>query len=114
MLSLILLLVLGSGMAFLALQNTILVPVTVFTHTIKSIPLFYVIIASMLAGIVLSYLIHLSQSISSSLTIRSKDQKIRSEKKELAELTKKYHQLELENARLTTEYNPKHFDDKSL
>jgi len=114
MLSLILLLIVGSLMAFLSLQNRLLVPVTFFNYTLSSIPLFYVIIGSMLLGILLSYVIHLSHRVSSALTIRGKNQKIKSESLELAELTRKFHQLELENARIKKAHDPKGYDDKSL
>jgi len=114
MLSLIFLLIFGSAIAFLSLQNTMPVTLTFLHYTFKNWPLSYVIIASMLVGIILSYLIHLVESISSTFTIHGKNKKIKEEEKELIEMTKKIHQLQIENARLKNSNDPDSSDIKSL
>lgn len=114
MLRLIILLVFGSVMAYLSLENTLAVPVTLFGYTFPHVPLFFVIIGSMLGGILLAYVIHLVQSLFTALILRSKDKKIRDERNELAELTKKYHQLEIENAELKTKKTPSKFESESM
>lgn len=67
------------------------------TFIVPNVPLFYVIIGSVLFGLILSYLVHLVSSVSASLTLRSKDNELKKEKQEVLELTKRVHQLELEN-----------------
>ncbi len=114
MLSLILLLILGSGIAFLSLQNTQLVTVTFLTYSVSNIPLYFVIIGSLMVGILMAYVLYLSKAISSGLTIRGQRNKLKHEKLENAELTKSVHQLELKNAGLKKESQPDSFDPKSL
>lgn len=100
MLTLILLLVFGSGIAFLALQNTGYVTLTLLNDTFPNVPLYLVIIGSMLVGVLLTYIIHLVGSISTALTIHGKDNKIKESENDLTQMTKKTHQLELENESL--------------
>ena len=114
MLSLIFLLVMGSGIAFLSLQNTQPVSLTFLEYNISNIPLYFVIIGSLLMGILLAYIIYLSDAISAGLTIRGQKKKLKHEKLENAELTKNVHQLELKNAGLKKEYQPESIDQKSL
>jgi cell shape-determining protein MreC len=67
---------------------------------ISDIPLFYVIVGSLLIGLVLSYLAHLVHAISTSFRLKGKDNEIKKDKDEVLELTKRIHQLELENEKL--------------
>ncbi len=99
MLALILLLVVGSGLVYISKFNFTPVSVNLGVYTISNIPLFYVIVGSILIGLVLSYVAYLIQSISTSLTIRGKDKEIKRNKGEVLELTKNVHQLELANER---------------
>lgn len=100
MLTLILLLLIGSILAYLSQSN--LTPVTVHfgPYVFSDIPLFYVLVGSLLTGLVLSYVIHLVHAISTSLALRGKEQEIKNKKNTVLELTKRVHQLELENERL--------------
>lgn len=97
MLILILLLILGAAMAYLSKFNNTLVPVNFGPYIINDIPLFYVIVGSLVTGLVLSYLVYLVDTIFTSLTIRDKDKEIKKLKTEVLEFTKRIHQLELEN-----------------
>jgi len=114
MLSLILLLIFGSIIAVVSMQNTMRVTVTFFNYSLSGLPLFYVIIGSLLLGILAAYCLYSVHSIASALTIRGKDQKIKQEQRELTELAKQVHQLELENARLKKAQNPANVDDRAL
>lgn len=100
MLTLILLLVVSGGMVYLAQGNLMQVTLHVGTYVVNGVPLFYVIIGSMLAGLVLAYLVHLINVIVVAFSMRGKDSKIKQSKKEIAELTKRIHQLELENEKI--------------
>lgn len=100
MLTLILFLVVGSAMVYLAQNNLTPVTLRLATYTFSNIPLFYIIIGSLLAGLGLAYLVDLVHSIFTGFTIRGKDNKIKQGKSENVDLTKQIHQLELENERL--------------
>jgi len=77
-------------------------PVTVNLgmYVISDIPLFYVIVGSLVIGLVLSYVVYLVHAISTSFAFRGKDNEIKKNKDEVLELTKRVHQLELENEKL--------------
>ena len=64
-------------------------------------------------GLLFSWIISLVGDITTGFRIRGKESKIKDYRKETAELTKKIHQLELENTRLQTETNGPS-DNKSL
>jgi len=107
-------LVFGAAITFVSLQNTTEVSLTLLQYSLDNVPLYYVIIGSMLIGILLSYLISLVSSISNAFIIRSKNSSIKSKKVEMLEMTKKIHQLQLENAVLKKDSNPDSEDKKSL
>ncbi len=69
-------------------------------YIFSDIPLFYIIVGSLLIGLSLSYFTALVRSISTGFTIRGKDKKIKQTKNEIVDLTKRIHQLELENEKL--------------
>jgi lipopolysaccharide assembly protein A len=79
-------------------------PVTVNLglYVFSDIPLFYVIIGSLLTGLVLSYLFYLVYAISNSFKLLGKNKEIKKNKNAVLELTKRIHQLELENEKLKT------------
>lgn len=114
MLALIFLLVFGSAVAFLALQNTSHVSISVLTYTFPDVPLFSVIIVSVLTGAFMVYIIHIINSISTSFTIHGKNKKIKQTEKNLVELTKQIHQLQLENQALKEGTSASLADDKTL
>jgi hypothetical protein len=80
-------------------------PVTVnlWQYTISDVPLFYVIVGSILTGMLVSYLVYLIHVVTAALKLRGKDKELKKEKNEVLELTKRVHQLELENEKLKHE-----------
>ena len=100
MLTLILLLVVGSILVYISQFNFMLVTVNLGLYTFSNVPLFYVIAASLLVGLIVSYVDYLSHAISTFFTIRSKNTEIKGKKDDVLELTKRIHQLELENEKL--------------
>ncbi|MFZ3137447.1 MAG: LapA family protein [Thermodesulfovibrionales bacterium] len=100
MLVLILLLVVGSILVYISKFNFMPVSVNLGLYAFSDIPLFYVIVGSLVIGLVLSYMVYLVHAISTSFTLRGKDNKIKKNKNEVLELTKRVHQLELENEKL--------------
>ena len=100
MLNLILLLLMGSALSYLSKFNLAPTTVDLGLYTLSDIPLFYVIVGSLLVGLVLSFLMQLLRNISNSFDIRSKKKEIKTSQEEILELTKRVHQLELENEKL--------------
>ncbi len=100
MLVLILLLVVGLILVYISKFNFTPVSVNLGWYAFSNIPLFYVIVGSLLFGLVLSYVVYLIHAISISFKIRGKDNEIKKGKDEVLELTKRVHQLELENEKL--------------
>ncbi len=100
MLTLILFLIVGSAMVYIAQNNLTPVTLRLATYTFSGIPLFYIIIGSLLTGLILAYFAYLVSSIFTGFTMRGKDNKIKKTKSEIVDLTKRVHQLELENERL--------------
>ncbi|MFZ3069279.1 MAG: LapA family protein [Microgenomates group bacterium] len=100
MLILILFLVVGSILVYISRFNFVPVSVNLGIVSISDIPLFYVIVGSLIIGLVLSYIVYLFNSISTSFTLRGKDKEIKKNKDEVLELTKRVHQLELDNEKL--------------
>ncbi len=113
MLALIVLIVFGIGVAFFATQNTQMISVTLANYSLTGIPLYFIVLGSLLLGFVVSWLISLVDVISSALKIHGKENTIKGANKQISELTREVHQLELENERLKAESGHPS-DDKSL
>lgn len=102
MLILILLLVVGSLLAYVSQSNLMPVSINLGPYVFSDIPLFYVIVGSLAIGIAFSYVLYLIDAISTSWQLHGKESEIKKNKNEVLELTKRVHQLELENERLKT------------
>lgn len=113
MFALIVLVVFGIGVAYFATQNTQAVSITLAGYPLSGTPLYLIVLVSLLLGFVVSWIISLVDVISSALKIHGKDSAIKDSNKQISELTKRVHQLELENERLKGESGHPS-DDKSL
>jgi len=100
MLILILFLIVGSALVYISKFNFAPVNLNLGAYVLSDIPLFYVIVGSLVIGLVLSYLVYLVRAISTSFTLRGKNKEIKNDKDEILELTRRVHQLELENEKL--------------
>jgi len=114
MASLILTIIFGLIIAYFATLNTSSVSLYLPNYTISSLPLYIVVVGAMLIGLLLAWIISIANNISTGFTIRGKENKIRDYKKEIADLTKRIHQLELENTKLEAGSDTSTADDKSL
>jgi uncharacterized integral membrane protein len=110
---LILLLIVGSVMVYLAQNNLQLVTLRLGPYVFSGIPLFYVIICSLVVGLFIAFLIYVVDSVFTAITMRRKDNKIRETKSDVVDLTKRIHQLELENERLKNNSTPVEPQDKN-
>lgn len=97
MLILIFFIIVGAVLVYISKFNFAPVTLNLGIYVFSNIPLFYVIIASIVFGLIVSYLMYLFHSISNSFTLRSKNHEIKQNKDEVLDLTKQVHQLELEN-----------------
>jgi uncharacterized integral membrane protein len=112
MATLIVIVLFGLIIGFLATQNTATIPLRFLNYTFSGIPIFVVVVGSLLAGLFISWIVSLVNSVTTGLTIHGKESKIKDINKENAELNRKVHQLELENERLKGAKNS--VDEKSL
>ena len=100
MLILILSLIVGSMLVYISRFNFQPVSVNLGFTVFSGIPLFYVIVGSLLVGLILSYLAYVVNAISNSFVLRGKNNEIKKNKEEVLELTKRVHQLEIKNEKL--------------
>lgn len=100
MMILIALLIGGGAMVYLAQNNLMLVPLHLGTYEFSGIPLFYIIIGSLLVGLGMAYLLQFVHSIVNAISMHGKDNKIKQGNSDIIDLTKRIHQLELENEKL--------------
>lgn len=103
----------GLIIASFAIQNTGNISLNFFTYTIPNVPTYLAIIGALLIGLLFAWLISMMKGIETGFMLRGKEGKIKASTRENEELTRKIHQLELENARLSTAVNLP-TDDKSL
>lgn len=113
MATLIIVVLAGLAFTYFALQNTVSVTLQLVQYTLPNVPLFAVAAGALLVGLILSWIINLTQNIGNIFMLRGKERTIQDYKKENLELTKEMHHLELENARLKAETEDDG-DDKSL
>lgn len=114
MLVLIASIVFGVVIASFAIQNTAGVTINFGQYTFSKVPLYMVAIGSLLLGLVIAYLISLIDEFSHVLKIHGKENALKEAKKSVAELTKRVHQLELENVRLNPDNKNSDAEDRSL
>ena len=103
MLALFLLLIFGLGMAVFATQNTGTVHIIVGSFVLTGIPLYMLVVASILLGILVSWLISLANIISAEFTIHGKETALKRAQKVIEDLKQDNVALEKENIRLKEE-----------
>lgn len=113
MITLILLVLAAIAAAFFATQNTSVASLTFAGYHFRGVPMYLIVLVSILIGLLVSAIMNFVGSVTSSFEIYGKNTKIKEGKKTVAELTKQIHQLELENMELKTQQE-KMPDEKSL
>lgn len=103
MLSLIVTIIFGLGITFFAFQNSILVPVNPLGTQTFNMPLYLVSVISLLAGILMAWIISMMDGLSHFIQIHGKDNVIQNDKKAINQLQEKVHNLEIENSKLLAE-----------
>lgn len=101
--TLIIIIVFSLGVAYFATQNTGLVHITLANFFTGGIPLYIVVIGSMLLGIFISWLISMVNYIFSTVTMIGKDAKLKDAYRTIDALNNKNNDLLIENAHLKGE-----------
>lgn len=112
--TLILLLVVGLLITYVSKFNSMPVAVNFGQYILNDVPLFYVIVGSLIVGLVLSYILFIFHRVSTSMKIRGKDNEIRKTKDEVLDLTKQVHQLELTNEKQKNSKRSEPVDQNAL
>ncbi|HYM65241.1 MAG TPA: hypothetical protein VES68_02045 [Candidatus Sulfotelmatobacter sp.] len=103
MLALIILIVFGLGTAYFATQNTGLVHIILGNYLIQGVPLYVIVVGSILLGVFISWLVNIVDSFSSTRVIYGKDTALKKAHETIEELREETHSLEMENAHLKGE-----------
>ncbi len=103
MLALIILIVFGLGTAYFATQNTGLVHVMLGNYLIQGIPLYIIVVGSILLGVFISWLVNIVDTFSSTRVMYGKDSALKKAQETIVSLKEENHSLEMENAHLKGE-----------
>jgi uncharacterized integral membrane protein len=90
----------GIGFAMFATQNLNPVFVNLGGYSLAGVPLYLVVLGSMLAGILISAVISWTNSIGALMSIKGRDHKIKETEHEVEKLRERLKEMEIENARL--------------
>lgn len=104
MLALIVIVLFGLGFAYFSTLNTAVISVN-FLGTLLIVPLYGLVLGSLLLGVVVSWILSLFDWASSAWALKKSESKIKESEESLDSLRKKIHDLELENARLRGEHH---------
>lgn len=102
MLAIIFTIIFAIVVAFFATQNTATVVINVY-HNNFSVPLYFVVLVSILLGFIFAWLLHLMNAFTALFALRGKDRVINKEKKTNKELANRVRELEIEKTKLETE-----------
>ena len=102
MLAVIFTIIFAIAVAYFAVQNTATVVINT-PGSSHAIPLYLVVLLSLLVGFMFAWILHLMNAFASLFAFRRKDNVIKKEKKANSELTNRVHNLEIEKANLETE-----------
>ncbi len=102
MLAVIFTIIFAIAVAYFAVQNTAAVVINTPGYS-QAIPLYLVVLLSLLVGFMFAWILHLMNAFASLFAFRRKDNVIKKEKKANNELTSRVQSLEIEKANLETE-----------
>ena len=114
MLAFIFTVIFSVGVAYFATQNTSTVTLHVSSYVWSGIPIYLVMLGSLLVGLLFAWIFQVLNAISSSMAWRNKENALKEEKKVNLDLTKRLHQLELENTKLTATEGRDALENNSL
>lgn len=100
---LILAVIFALGIAYFATQNTAGVTIRLAQTVFPGIPLYMVMIVSMLVGMLMAWVVSLIDNVGSLFVLRGKDARIRHAQNTVHQLETRLQDLEVENAKLRGE-----------
>lgn len=100
--------------AVFATQNTTQVAISLGMYHYSHVPLYLVVLISILVGVILSCIAYYVTLLTASLAIRGKESALTDVKRENMDLAKRLHQTEVQNAELKGKYSEEPADDKSI
>lgn len=100
MLLIILTFIVGAFLAFFATQNTSNVTINYLGFSWSSIPLYMVVLGSILIGLIFAGVINMINSFTHSFTLMGKDRKIKEDSREMTTMKNRIEELEKENTSL--------------
>ena len=116
MVALLLFIAFGLLFGFFATQNTALVSVRFGNSLLEFVPLYVLVLVSFGIGVFFASLFYTVKFLGSRFALGKKEHEVSRAEKEIADLTKNVHKLELENAQLKgkTGENLEEDDEHSL
>ncbi|MBI2032857.1 MAG: DUF1049 domain-containing protein [Candidatus Levybacteria bacterium] len=103
MVALIFMFLVGLGLAYFAIQNPGVVALRFGDYALMGIPLYLLVIGSIIFGLSVAWIIHGIEALSSRFTIHGKNITIRHAEEEIEKLKDRIRDLEVENAFLKGE-----------
>jgi uncharacterized integral membrane protein len=111
MLALLIAVLFGAAVGYFATQNTTPVTIQLADYALEDVPVYLVVVGSLLVGLFIAWILYLARSVSSSLAIRGKNTEVRRARQDIAELENRVQELEVENARLRTYPATRDYDE---
>ena len=100
MLPLFIAVIFGLGIGYFATQNITPITIQFADYVVEGVPLYAVILGSLLVGLFMAYLLYLARSVSSKLTMHGENHADRRVRQAVANLEQRVDRLENESARL--------------
>lgn len=113
MLSLIVIAILTIGVGYFATLNTGTVSLNFGYNVLREIPIYLAVLTPLFIGLVASWLTNIQKEIGNGAIRKKMKNDLEESRKEVGELIKRVHKLELENTRLKAE-SGKPFDEDSI
>jgi uncharacterized integral membrane protein len=93
----------GGLIAYFGMQNISPVTIRLNEYVWDDVPLYLVIVGSLLVGLFIAWILYFARSVSSTLTIYGKDRAMKKAKHTVADLERRVQELEAEKAQLKNE-----------
>ncbi len=90
----------GLGIGYFATQNTLPVTIHMGELILEEVPLYLVVLGSLLLGLFIAWTFYLARTLSTTLAIYGRDSAIKRAKQVVADLEQRVRDLEAANARL--------------
>lgn len=113
MTTLILAIIVGLGVAFFSVQNTHGVTMTLANYSLTDIPLFIIVLASILVGLFVGFIMNIFQALSASFKIHGKDVAVKNANHIIADLKKKLDDVQIENNLLREKIDEQYISEKN-